>query len=214
LKWPSSIVLLPSLCSKKLSLSLSFSHSLSLSPCSTKATGDLVAIKLIKRPLPKIILPNILREIRVREKAKERLKKLVPFFVVLMLLWRRDFASFSKRLAALSCVLSPSLRDRGKKRGEPTCCERDRKRKEKERAKKEEKRGHPFSFFSFCSPLFLYATSSSPRSSSSSSLSPSPLRRFSLPRPPPHTHTQKKKNRSRPTSARGTSTSSMPARPC
>jgi len=32
----------------------------------SKDTGEDVAVKLIKRPLPKIILPNILREIRVR----------------------------------------------------------------------------------------------------------------------------------------------------
>ena len=31
-----------------------------------KATGDQVAIKLIKRPIPKVIMPNILREITVR----------------------------------------------------------------------------------------------------------------------------------------------------
>ena len=30
-----------------------------------KATGEDVAIKLMKRPLPKVIMPNILREIRV-----------------------------------------------------------------------------------------------------------------------------------------------------
>ena len=30
-----------------------------------KATGDAVAIKLIKRPIPKVVMPNILREIRV-----------------------------------------------------------------------------------------------------------------------------------------------------
>ena len=58
----------PSQFAQPLSLSLSLSFSLLISPPrSTKATGDLVAIKLIKRPLPKIILPNILREIRVRE---------------------------------------------------------------------------------------------------------------------------------------------------
>jgi hypothetical protein len=49
---------------------LLFSPTLSENLHSTKATGDLVAIKLIKRPLPKIILPNILREIRVRKKKK------------------------------------------------------------------------------------------------------------------------------------------------
>ena len=31
-----------------------------------KETGELVAVKLIKRPLPKIILPNILREIQIQ----------------------------------------------------------------------------------------------------------------------------------------------------
>ncbi len=31
-----------------------------------KATGEQVAIKLIKRPIPKVIMPNILREITVR----------------------------------------------------------------------------------------------------------------------------------------------------
>lgn len=31
-----------------------------------KATGENVAIKLIKRPIPKVIIPNILREIMVR----------------------------------------------------------------------------------------------------------------------------------------------------
>ena len=31
-----------------------------------KATGEQVAIKLIKRPIPKVIMPNILREISVR----------------------------------------------------------------------------------------------------------------------------------------------------
>ncbi len=30
-----------------------------------KATGEQVAIKLIKRPIPKVIMPNILREITV-----------------------------------------------------------------------------------------------------------------------------------------------------
>ena len=32
-----------------------------------KATGDAVAIKLIKRPIPKVVMPNILREIRVSQ---------------------------------------------------------------------------------------------------------------------------------------------------
>lgn len=40
-------------------------HTPLLSPHRSKDTGEDVAVKLIKRPLPKIILPNILREIRV-----------------------------------------------------------------------------------------------------------------------------------------------------
>ena len=31
-----------------------------------KATGEEVAIKLIKRPIPKLVMPDILREIKVR----------------------------------------------------------------------------------------------------------------------------------------------------
>ena len=51
---------------------LSFlSLSLSLLPSSEKRTGEEVAIKLIKRPLPKIILPNILREIRIQAELGE-----------------------------------------------------------------------------------------------------------------------------------------------
>lgn len=30
-----------------------------------KATGELVAIKLVKRPIPKVLQPNLLREIKV-----------------------------------------------------------------------------------------------------------------------------------------------------
>ena len=38
---------------------------------SDKRSGEEVAIKLIKRPLPKIILPNILREIRIQAELGE-----------------------------------------------------------------------------------------------------------------------------------------------
>ena len=31
-----------------------------------KATGEEVAVKLIKRPIPKLVMPDILREIKVR----------------------------------------------------------------------------------------------------------------------------------------------------
>lgn len=36
-----------------------------------KATGEEVAIKLMKRPLPKVIMPNILREIRIQSELGE-----------------------------------------------------------------------------------------------------------------------------------------------
>ena len=86
------------------SLSVSFSppsHTQSLPPRSTKATGDLVAIKLIKRPLPKIILPNILREIRVRnfdEREREReMENWFLFFCSHALSLERAVFSFSKK---------------------------------------------------------------------------------------------------------------------
>lgn len=37
-----------------------------------RRTGEKVAIKLIKRPLPKVIIPNILREITVRQDTSSR----------------------------------------------------------------------------------------------------------------------------------------------
>ena len=146
-------------------LSLSLSSSLSLSPSSlhqprsTKATGDLVAIKLIKRPLPKIILPNILREIRVR---KERLK--IGFFcslprsLSLSLSLERLLASLSSKRALAALAHSRSL---------SFCCDvivasrsllalkkRNRKAESPRGGEKEEERktGHRF-LFSLSRPL-------------------------------------------------------------
>ena len=51
-----------------------------------KVTGELVAVKLIRRPLPKVIQANILREIMVRSAA------CLNYLAARQELWGRSFS--------------------------------------------------------------------------------------------------------------------------